>query len=337
MEKWYEENSNASSILSSRIRLARNFSERPFPKGANDDERLEMIDKTAKTLAQYKGADPLSMNLLDSIDRVSRQALVDKHLISPNLAAEKRPACVFISRSEKTSLMVMEEDHIRIQAIEAGDNITKAYERASAFDDLLDEEIGYAFDGQWGYLTSCPTNAGTGLRASYMLHLPYLEAMGQISNIASSIGKFGYTIRGTFGEGSGSYGSVYQISNQITMGMTEEDILRSIQSLAGEIVEKERYLREREVAGNPLGAEDRVWRVYGLLTNARQMTEKEAITNLSLLKTGIMAGIIDQSLPNIYDLIVHIRTATLSKNEGITDMAEVPAARAAYLRKKLAG
>lgn len=282
-------------VLSSRIRLARNFSDVVYPIIA-DKAELEKIEDffqkeyEHKSFQDYEDFQYLPMKDLNGIEK---RVLVEKHLISPHLAKHSDTAASLISKSEQVSVMINEEDHIRIQLYFPGFQLTKALEKAFEFDDWLEEKINYAYDETRGYLTSCPTNVGTGMRASVMMHLPALALTQQISRMIPAINQLGLVVRGIYGEGSDAEGNIFQISNQITLGKSEEDIVQDLQSVVGQLIEQERVARNKLMEQSRTQLEDRIYRSYGVLENSRIIESTEAAKCLSNIRLGIDLGMIE--------------------------------------------
>lgn len=233
--------------------------------------------------------------------------------------------------------MLNEEDHLRIQSVAAGMDIDKAWDLADKIDDLLEESIEYAFDEQYGYLTSCPTNVGTGLRASYMIHIPALEATGQLQYMLQAISKLGMTVRGIYGEGTEALGSIYQISNQITLGQAEEDIIKNLKHITNQIIEQENKIRERFIKEQRMQIEDQLYRSYGILTNARVISGKEAMGLLSDIKLGYAMGLLEKTKPdmNIFQIMVYCQLGNLQKYIGRElSVSERDEARARFIRER---
>lgn len=285
-------------VMSTRIRLARNIAGLRFPRAFGDEEALA-IDRDIS--AALLDAEQLSVGFthfdLTKHSRLEKQILVEKHLISPQLAQKDKTGAVLISDDELTSVMVNEEDHIRIQCLEPGLNLQEAFTKANEIDDFLEKNLSYAFDERYGYITCCPTNAGTGLRASVMLHLPALTMTNQIRPLINMMPRLGLVVRGMYGEGTEAVGNYYQISNQVTLGKTEEEIIQDLQIIVEQIVLKETEAREGMLNHAPLVISDKIHRSLGVLENARILTSEEAASCLSNLRLGIDLRII-QSIPN---------------------------------------
>ncbi|WP_407272942.1 protein arginine kinase [Radiobacillus sp. PE A8.2] len=290
-----EEGPDSDIVMSSRIRLARNFAQVPFPiiaDAADLDRILEYFNQEYhhQSFLDYNDFEFVSMNELKPIEK---RVLVEKHLISPHLAEKSIHGGVLISKSEQVSVMINEEDHIRVQLYFPGFQLNKALEQAFAFDDWLEEKINYAFDEQRGYLTSCPTNVGTGLRASVMMHLPALTLTQKVNRMIPAINQLGLVVRGIYGEGSEAVGNIFQISNQITLGRSEKDIVEDLESVVKKLIEQERKARQLLMENSELRLEDRIFRSYGVLKHSRIIESKEAATCLSDVRLGIDEGFIN--------------------------------------------
>lgn len=282
-------------VMSSRIRLARNFDHIPFPIFASAEDLEEILQFFNEEYAHHTFQDYENLELvrMQELQPIEKKLLVEKHLISPHLAENDHRSGVLISQSEQVSVMVNEEDHIRIQLYFPGFQLEKALDRAFQFDDWLEEKINYAFDEDRGYLTSCPTNVGTGMRASVMMHLPALAITQKINRMIPAISQLGLVARGTYGEGSEAVGNIYQISNQITLGKSEEDIIQDLQSVVKQLIEQERKARELLVERSDLQLQDKIFRSYGTLQYSRIMESKEAAECLSDVRLGIDIGYIE--------------------------------------------
>ncbi|MBH0231743.1 protein arginine kinase [Halobacillus yeomjeoni] len=293
---WMKQDGPDSDIvLSSRIRLVRNFSNSPFPLIASEEKLNKILNFfrenfKGQSFKNYENFELLEMSDLQSIEK---RVLVEKHLISPHLAEKSQQSATLISQNEQVSVMVNEEDHIRIQLYFPGFQLDKALEQASQLDDWLEERIDYAFDEKRGYLTTCPTNVGTGMRASVMMHLPALSITQQINRMTPAINQLGLVVRGIYGEGSEAVGNIYQISNQITLGKSEEDIVEDLHSVVKQLIDQERRAREALLQRSGIQLEDRIFRSYGVLKHSRVIESKEAAKCLSDLRLGIDLGFID--------------------------------------------
>ena len=338
--KWYEkkQGSHPDVIISSRIRLARNLKDYVFPNHLSDEKAKETIDVIHNIFLKdmTEAFSFCSMEKVSSIDKV---AMMERHLLSPLFVNMPIPNALLYNSDESLSIMVNEEDHLRIQAMAKGANLGEIFESASQLDDLIEDKIDYAYSQELGYLTACPTNIGTGLRASYMIHVPALEATGQLRIILEAIGKFGITFRGIYGESSEPVGSVFQVSNQVTLGFSEEEIIEKLHSVTMQIVNQERAVRESLLRERRLEFEDSIYRSYGILSQARILTAKEAMTLLSDVKLGIELGLLTIEASeefNIFNLMTQIQPANLQKQEKKTlDVTQRDMARANLVRMTL--
>ncbi|MBT2694597.1 protein arginine kinase [Bacillus sp. ISL-55] len=295
VSSWMSDDGPDSDIvLSSRIRFARNLDEYNFPTLFTNGEAEAVVGTINERASNTSTASfgQLEMIKMDEIPPLQKRVLVEKHLISPNLAENSVHGAVLLSENEEVSIMINEEDHIRIQCLFPGFQLSEALETANEIDDWLEDYVNYAFDEKFGYLTSCPTNVGTGLRASVMMHLPGLVLTQQMNRIVPAINQLGLVVRGIYGEGSEALGNIFQISNQITLGKSEEDIIDDLKSVVSQIISQERSAREALAKTSNIQLEDRVFRSYGTLANSRIIETKEAARCLSDLRLGIDMGFI---------------------------------------------
>ncbi|MDA3847499.1 MAG: protein arginine kinase [Vallitaleaceae bacterium] len=341
--KWYEKENETyhGIIISSRIRLARNLRKYNFPSKLSDDDSIKVIDIISDAIAS---ASDHAVSLFEKIDmqnisQIDKIAMMERHIISPIFIRDKIPSALILSKDESLSIMINEEDHIRIQSMEIGMNLYTALANAYHVDDLLEEKLDVAFDPSLGYLTACPTNVGTGMRASYMIHLPALETTGKLRFLLDAIGKFGLTVRGMHGEGSDAQGSLFQISNQITLGVTDEEIIDNLTSVTKQIIEQELVVRNKLIDEKRLEFEDAVYRSYGILKHVRILPSKEAMTLLSDIKLGLELGIIktaEEKKINIFDLMTCIQPANLQKlQHKELNIEDRDIARATFIRENL--
>ncbi|CAG9610007.1 protein arginine kinase [Pseudoneobacillus rhizosphaerae] len=300
ISSWMSEDGPDSDIvLSSRVRLARNLQEYKFPTLATNEEAaliIQTLEQVIQDGSPLKSLELLKMNELQSLQK---RVLVEKHLISPHLAEDSPHAAVLLSENEEVSIMINEEDHIRIQCLFPGLQLVEALQLASQMDDYLEQYVRYAFDEKHGYLTSCPTNVGTGLRASVMMHLPGLILTQQMNRIIPAINQLGLVVRGIYGEGSEALGNIFQISNQITLGKSEDDIVSDLISVVSQLILSERNAREALAKTSNIQLEDRVFRSLGILSNCRIIESKEAAKCLSDVRLGIDMGYIKDISKNI--------------------------------------
>ncbi len=279
-------------VISSRIRLARNLDKVPFPTSDQKEpleKTLEYMEQefNGKSFDEFKDFQLVKMSDLEPIQK---QVLIEKHLISPNLAENNDSGAALISENEQVSIMINEEDHLRLQIYYPGLQLKSAMETSFEIDDWIESKIGYAFDEEKGYLTSCPTNVGTGLRASVMMHLPALTMTNQMNQIVPEINKLGLVVRGIYGEGSEALGNLYQVSNQVTLGKNEVEIIQDLASVVRELIDSERRSREWIVQQSGIQLEDKLFRSYGILSNSRIIHSKEASKCLSDIRLAIDLG-----------------------------------------------
>ncbi len=305
------------AVLTSRIRLARNLRHHPFPGWAKRDQRaaaLDLMRPAIEALAPMK--DGFSHELGD-LSSVQKQVLVERHLISREHAARGDGSAAVIERRQTFSLMLNEEDHLRMQAIRPGLQLTAAYNALSELDTALEESLEFAFDPTLGYLTTCPTNLGTSLRASAMLHLPGLVLSDQIGQVLQAVNKIGLAVRGLYGEGTESLGNLYQISNQSTLGESEETIIRRLERVISQVSSHEQNAREKLLEDDPEMVSDKIGRAYGVLRHAHIIDSKEALNHLSLLRLGGTLGFFGPESVMLCDtLLMDIQPAHLQLHSG---------------------
>lgn len=275
-----------SVVLTSRVRLARNLVDAPFPGWGRKAQRQAVMAEIRDRVIELPAMKNGFSNELSELDSLQKQVLVERHLISREQAARNEGSAAVVNRKQSLSLMINEEDHLRIQAIQPSLKLMEAYELARKIDKSLEESLAFAFHPTWGYLTACPTNLGTGMRASSMLHLPGLVLSDQIGQVLKGIGKLGLAVRGLYGEGTESLGNLYQISNQSTLGESEKQILERLTRVIGDVARYEMQAREKLFGEDPLMVRDRIGRATGILSYARIISSKEALNHLSMLRLG---------------------------------------------------
>jgi len=317
MPKWLKGIGPESDIvISSRIRMARNIESIPFPHYLNEEKSQNIIDKvyTTITSGNLSLKNDFSLIKMKESDVVDRLNYVEKHLISPALARNTLGGAVLINKEETISIMINEEDHIRIQCLLPGLQLNKCLDIGDKIDDLLEENIKYTFDEQLGYLTSCPTNVGTGIRASVMVHLPALSLIGYINGVFHIASKIGLAVRGIYGEGTQYLGNIYQISNQVTLGASEEELVSNLQDVTLQIIQNERTARENLLKTKSIELEDKVFRSYGTLKQARLLSSNEAMQLISDVKLGVNLELIKEvSTEKLNELIAIIQPGYLQK------------------------
>jgi len=325
-------------VISTRVRLARNVAGYPFVSRLRPQQRAELAHLLCESIVEDGVVPECDYFDLKVASEIERRLLVERHLISREHEEAEGDRGVAIRRNESVSIMVNEEDHLRIQVLRSGFELEEAWRSINEIDTALGERVPYAFSERLGFLTACPTNVGTGLRASVMLHLPALEIGKQLEKVFHAVAKINLIVRGLYGEGTQAIGSLYQISNQVTLGKAEQDIIREIQGVIPEIVENERRARQFILERSRPQLEDRVWRAYGMLTNARVISSNETIALLSHLRLGVHLGILsDVDISAVNHLFVHTLPAHLQIIEGRElDAQTRDIARANYIRKCLA-
>ena len=332
MSKWYiGEGDHNDIVISTRIRIARNLADYPFPVRLDNKSKIEVNEKIRDAL---DGKENLTYTELKTLTRSQIVSLAERHLISPEFASNSDARALLMSDNEDISIMLCEEDHIRIQVMKSGLALKEAYELADKIDTEINQSLKYAFDEKLGYLTQCPTNLGTGMRASVMLHLPALTAKGQIGSLASTVSKLGLTIRGAYGEGMSAMGDLYQLSNQLSLGISEKSAIDNLKTITLQLAAQERAAREE--ASKNIETEDAVFRAYGILKSARILSTKEFMSLISKVRLGAVLGMIKTDLKTINELMVSMQPATINAFVGKTlSLEERDVERAKIVRERL--
>lgn len=318
MASWYLDSGKESDVvISTRIRLARNISTYPFMQKINAVQAKEIIENIKPLIETLPFG--LKVLKLKDIDDVNKMALVEKHLISPEFALKKEDiGAIAINDDENISIMINEEDHLRIQVLASGLELKSSLDLALEIDRKLEQNLSYAYDPKYGFLTTCPTNTGTALRASVMVHLPALTKTGNIRKVLEVVNSFDMNIRGVYGEGTNSKGNIYQISNKQTLGVTEEDTIKNLKIITDKVIEQEKLAR-KIMTKKPLELEDMVYRSYGLLTNCRKISSKECEDLLSDVRLGVDLGIIKEITDlKVNKIDLYTKPANLQKKLGKT-------------------
>ncbi len=302
-------------VISSRVRLARNLRDRPFPGWAKKADRmsiLELIKPAVEGLSEMQESFSESLQDLSAVDK---QVLVERHLISREHAAKGAGSAVVMNRRQTLSLMLNEEDHLRMQSIRSGLQLKQAFKLVDKIDSALEEKLEFAYDKRLGYLTACPTNVGTGMRASAMLHLPGLVLSERINQVVQAVSKIGLAVRGLYGEGTEAMGNLFQISNQTTLGEKEDEIINRLTKVIETIIDKEHDARQVLIQKKSNTLWDQIGRAYGVLTYAHAMSSKEALNLLSIIKLGVDLGAFpeDKRMP-IDQLFIDTQPAHLQKS-----------------------
>ena len=330
--------SKCAIVLTTRIRLARNLSGSPFPGWAKEAQRSAMLAESLAVVAELPQMKKGLSLTVDELSDLEKQILVERHLISRELSNAKRGAGVVISRDQSAAVMINEEDHLRIQVMRAGFQLKKAWNSINTIDSELEEKLNYAFSPTLGYLTACPTNLGTGMRASAMMHLPALVISSQMEKVVRAVNQLGMAVRGLFGEGSDASGSIFQISNQTTLGESEEDIIKRLSSVLNTIIEHELNARAKLLEADSSKLFDKIGRAFGILQNGRLLTSAEAMNLLSLVRLGVDLNVFPEVRRPVIDRLFieaqpgHIQYAA----HGSFESARRDQLRAQFLRTEIA-
>jgi protein arginine kinase len=305
---------HARSVISSRVRLARNLADLPFAHRAGPEDLKRALSIIKEALGSTGTLKTATFMLMSDLDDVDRQFLVERHLISQEHAERSPARAVAVGDHEMLSVMVNEEDHLRLQSIQSGFQVMDAWRLVDRLDDELDGAIDYAFSYEWGYLSACPTNTGTGLRASVLVHLPALVLTGQINKVVHGISQMGLAVRGFYGEGSDVMGNLFQISNRTALGTSEIDIIQSLEKVVGRVLEYESRAREILLRDARAQIEDKVWRAYGILKYCRKVTSQDVMSLTSAVRLGLGLGMIDSiSVAGLNSMVFASQPAHLQK------------------------
>ncbi|OPZ65217.1 MAG: putative ATP:guanido phosphotransferase [Firmicutes bacterium ADurb.Bin506] len=326
-------------VVSSRVRLARNLAGVPFPNRAKAGQLEAVLEKILHAVESTPSIGPVEVLRLAKMSAVDRQIAVEEHLTSPQHISEPAGRALVLNRDNSMCIMINEEDHLRIQAILPGFQLDQALRLAWAADDAVEETIDYAFDAELGYLAACPTNVGTGMRASVMLHLPALAATNMIGQVLGAVSKVGVAVRGIYGEGTDAVGNLFQVSNQVTMGRAEEEIIAHLRAIVKQIMDSERAARRALMNDARMQLEDKIFRSYGLLTNARLMPSEEALRLISDVKLGGDLGLITNVPEDLLTRVsVNTMPAHIQRSAGRElSVWERDLARAAMIRERFGG
>ena len=333
MKKWYiEDGPESDVVISSRVRNARNLKEYPFPIKMTSEQSKSVLNLAYKVL--NKEFDFYNIGNIDDIDK---EVLVQKHLISPNMLQKDIASGVFLGDNDRISIMVNEEDHFRIQSMDSGFSIEECVKNLRRVEEYLENNLEFAFNPRYGYLTSCPTNLGTGIRVSVMMHLPALVLTRYMEKIVEGCSKIGFTVRGIYGENTNSMGNVFQISNQVTLGITSDEIIDNTISIAEQVIEYERNFRKDLYKNKACELEDKIFRSYGIFCNARKISFEESLKLLSDIRLGVDLGLIKNITKELLnEITLSINKASLQKILGKDlNYNERDIMRANYIRQKM--
>lgn len=324
-------------VLSSRTRLARNLDKTPFSNWANKRQLEDILKSVKEAILSTSFPKGAAFFRLQDLSEVDRLFLVERHLMSPEHAKDVEYKALVVDANEIVSIMINEEDHLRIQILQSGFNLKECWRIIDEIDTALSKILPFAYSAKWGYLTACPTNTGTGLRGSVMIHLPALVFAGQIGKVLQAVAKLGLNIRGLYGEGTEATGNIFQISNQVSMGITEEDVLDNIERIVNQVISREDATRKTIMLKNKEALVDRVSRAYGTLRSAHIITSNETVALLSAIRLGVDMGVVknmDRRMVN--ELFILTQPAHLQKIEGRSlDSNERDIKRADLIREKL--
>jgi protein arginine kinase len=338
--KWFEEvDKEWPGVISSRVRLVRNWEEYVFPSRLPAKDSEEMIRRLELGLRDIGSLDGKEYHytLLSELPDLDRKVLREHHVFNSTIAGKKTPVGLILNREEDTSIVLGGTDHIRIQMLRPGMHLEEMWRACDRLDDFIGERFNYAYDDKYGFLTSFPTNVGTGLRASVTVHLPMLSKGKKFNGLVTEMGCFGAKIRGIYGEGSENYGSLYEVSNQKTLGLSEKEILDMVNRVAIQLISQENQVRRLTKEKRGISCEDEAYKSYGVLKYARRLTSKDAMIFLSQLMQGINDGVLEMKEPlSVYRLMLGIQPASLQKDsDRPLSKEELDIARAVYIRSQL--
>lgn len=338
MVKWVDGTGpDEDVVVSTRIRIARNFKNYKFPQIMSIEEAEKLTQEVLNAMKNLSSGINYKFIRINSLTPVERVAYIEQHLISPGLVKTPDYSSFLLRDNENVTIMINEEDHLRIQVLFPGMNFGNGWELINTIDNYLESSLDYAYHDEFGYLTSCPTNVGTGLRASAMIHIPALTIVGHVDNLIRGFSKIGLTVRGLYGEGTKATGDLYQISNQVTLGEEEEEIIKKLKGVIYQIIDKERDVRNKLLNKNKYEIEDRIFRSLGTLKYARKISSTEAMQHLSNVRLGKEMGIIDNiEFNDIERLMIEVQPGSIQKyaNKELREK-ERDAVRANYIRKNI--
>jgi protein arginine kinase len=336
---WLSMRRGTGIVISSRMRLARNVRGLPFPGWASEQQSIELCGRLRGVIEQLESvSNPLFFDM-GQVSATDREVLNERHLISNELAEQGRGSGLIVSEDERIAVMINEEDHLRLQAISPGMNLLSVWKKVDAVDSDLEQFLDYAFSPRLGYLTACPTNIGTGLRASVMMHLSGLRLLEELGPVIKGLERLGFAVRGLLGEGTEAYGNMFQISNQVTLGDPERTIIEKLTRVVSEVVEHEQNARDRLMEDRRNYLLDQIARSFGILVHARVLESREAVDLLSGLRLGVEFGVVRQlSVARINELMLMIQPGHLQKTAGrLLDAQARDELRADMVRKRLKG
>lgn len=333
LKNWiHDKNSGLNKfVLSSRIRLARNLKGEVFPQKLDKQKAMEISDKIQKALEGYE--EKFERIDLSSKSGLDKSIFLEEHLISKEILKASYRSSFFLNENRTISVMVNEEDHLRMQFFNSGYDLVDTFGYAMKLDDFIEEKIDYCFDERMGYLTTCPTNLGTGMRASIMMHLPALTMTDHINKVYKALTQVGMTIRGLYGEGSKAEGCIYQVSNQVTLGISEQDILNNLYAIVKELTDREVNARKNLFKDYEIEVKDKIYRSIGTLSSSYSMSAKESLELLSHVRMGFEEGMIKSEL-NLNEILIGCQPASLQKSLSVDNLnsKQKDCERAKFLR-----
>ena len=326
-------------VLSSRVRLARNLKDIPFSHKSSQEQLEEIQDQVLQAQKENKYLKNAFFLKTSDLIEIDKQFMLERHLVSPHLLEKKGSRGILVGDKEIVSIMINEEDHLRLQALQSGFQPKNVWCIIDRIDDELGTSLEYAFSDQFGYLTACPTNTGTGLRASVLIHLPALVLTQEIDKVLRGVTQVGLAVRGFYGEGTAVLGNLFQISNQTTLGQSEEDIINSLERVTKQIIEYEQDARKTLIKDAQPQIEDKIWRAYGIVKNARVLTSQEFMNLSSAVRLGVVLGMIkDVTIHTVNQLMIGTQPSHLQKRaQKKMEPAERDVYRAEFVRKTLTG
>jgi protein arginine kinase len=340
MLRWFEEtDTKRPGVISSRIRLARNIENYTFPSSLSEKESTELVHSLEFGLKDLNEVENKTYRfaMLDDLDDLERFALMERRILNSATVTRKEPTGLYVSKDEDASIILNGDDHIRLQLLSKGLCLEELWERADRYDDYINQRFCYAFDDRYGYLTSFPTNMGTGLKASVVVHLPMLSLGRKFPSLITDMSRLGTAVRGVYGEGGDNFGALYEVSNQKTLGQSEKEIVETVTKAANQLANQEMQVRKMTVQRRRLEREDEIYKSYGVLKYARRLNARDAMIFLSQLMAGLNDGLLETKEEcSIYSLMLGVQPANLQKNiDRPLNKEELDVVRADFIRKKL--
>ncbi|MBQ9886206.1 MAG: ATP--guanido phosphotransferase [Lachnospiraceae bacterium] len=338
MLKWYEKTEGQHDVfVAQRIRLVRNIEHCNFPEKMSAQESRDLLEKMKQEFSDIRSVSDIEYDYydIDSMDARSKSMLYERRIINKALMEKSEPAGILLAQDEASGIVMNGDDHIKLFEHSCSEALDELWAKADVLDDYINSHFSYAYSEKYGYLTAFPTNVGTGMKASVIMHLPLLSGSRQFKTLFNEMGRFGITLKNVYAENGENFGSLYEISNQKTLGQTEEDIVEVVTKMANQLADSERKLRSVALRNHRVNIEDEVYKSYGVLKYARKLTVKEAMTYLSHVRKGVLDGLISTEKPvNIFGIMMEIQSANLLGSHN-SESEEPDALRAEYVRKHL--